>query len=215
MRRPLLLNALALLANAGFPTCHLPAEVPAKQAVPSHSFSGLGGLVAAAEQASTGGGSAGGTLAGAVGPPPLMACLDSLQPEAQRIVQEAHSGWLSTDQVHKLMANHKALGVPLTEQQPFRPQGAPAASVGTLQRPCWAVSWQAPAIAEAPAVLMHDRSCCPFNLLLRTVKGLAFSAPALLPAAGDLFLADRQLRFDKKDGHSWVDRRSNKLKGAV
>lgn len=60
-----------------------------------------------------------------------MACLDSLQPEAKSIVREAHAGWLPTDQVHQLMADSSALGVPMTERQPIRPKGAwwPAAAV--------------------------------------------------------------------------------------
>ncbi len=58
-------------------------------------------------------------------PQPLMACLDSLQPAAQAIVLAAQAGWLGTDQVHQLMSNYSTLGLPMTEQQPIRPKGAP------------------------------------------------------------------------------------------
>lgn len=86
-------------------------------------------LAAAAEQAGAGAASAHGTPSAAGGAcsagraQPLMASLDSLQPAAQRIVQAAHTGWLESNQVHQLMAEHAALGVPLTEQQPARPKG--------------------------------------------------------------------------------------------
>ena len=54
---------------------------------------------------------------------PLHACLGSMHPDAQEIVRTAKLSWLPTEQVHKLMANHTSLGVPITMQQPYKPQG--------------------------------------------------------------------------------------------
>lgn len=94
-----------------------PAEAAVQQEAPLAGLSRLAGLADAAAGAAAGGNHAG------VGPPPLLACVASLQPAAQRIVRAAQTNWLSADMLHQLMTEHAALGVPLTTQQPRMPQG--------------------------------------------------------------------------------------------